>query len=366
MLTETIDILAETQPLPPWHTAAESGWTPAAAWRAVDVWDSERVLLIDYEGLHPHTLMARIRQAGGVMISMLVPLEPGAASQWDELRAGEEVPMPITGQPVADVLADLADAMRTSDLYWPRNDNDYFVDNRALAWSRCRDHLPAWPDPDWEEEKGLPDSERQRLVGEFTASAGRDDEVTRSLANLFLNYGEGYIRSGPLCWSPDEVMLFLTDWLPRKAVLDADQRQALPDTLRQWLTFALAHRSVDPRWITPVVEAVDANLDEFRGAFDDHTAWGPAKEIAAALSDRGVDFTDQQAVEEAMHALNAERLARRLTGELSQRTFTQNGRATTRYGDNQTYRMRIAWLRACWRPRPAGGYARPRAPLLGL
>jgi hypothetical protein len=30
-------------------------------------------------------------------------------------------------------------------------------------------------------------------------------------------------------------------------------------------------------------------------------------------NDLGVDLTDQQAVEEAIHALNAERLARRLT-----------------------------------------------------
>jgi hypothetical protein len=313
MLTETIGILAETQPLPPWRTAAEPGWTPVAAWRAVDVWDSERALLIDYDGLHPHTLMAHIRQVGGHIVSTLIILEPGTASRWDEVRADEEVPMPIAGQPVADVLAELADAMRTNDLYWPRNDGDHFADNRALAWSRCHDYLPAWPDPEWETPEGLTDSERHSLIDEFTTSTGRDDEMTRSLAGLFLDYGKICIRSGPLCWSPDEVMLFLTDWLPRKAILDADQRQAVPGALRQWLTFALTRRGVAPRWITPVVEAVDTHLDEFRDAFDDETAWGSAKQITAALSDRGVDLNDKQAVEEGMRMLNAERLARRLT-----------------------------------------------------
>ena len=218
--------------------------------------------------------------------------------------------MPITEQPVADVLTDLATALRTTDITWPRNDDDHFVSNRALAWSRCRDHLPDWPDV-----VSLPDAERRRLIDEFTTGSGRDDEVTRSLAGLFLDYGEGYIRSGPLCWSPSEVMLFLTDWLPRKGILDADERRALPEALRQWLTFALAQRGIDPQWISPVVEAVDTHLREFRDAFDDHTAWGPAKQVVAALSDRGVDLTDQQAVKEAIHALNAERLARRLTGE---------------------------------------------------
>lgn len=311
MLTGTIDILAETQPLPPWHTAAEPGWSPSAAWRAVDVWDSERVLLVDYDGPHPHTLMAQIRQTGGRLVGKLAVLEPGAASRWDQLRADEEVPMPIAGQPIADVLADLADALLITDITWPRNDDEDFVDHRAVAWSRCRDHLSE----DWTEPAGLSDNARRRLIDEFTASSGHDDEVTRSLAGLFLDYGDGYIRSGPLSWSPGEVMLFLTDWLPRKAILDAGQRQALPDALREWVTFALAQRGIGPRWITPVAEAVDTHLPEFRAAFDDHTAWGPAKEIAAVLAERGVDFTDQQAVEDTIHALNAERLARLLTDE---------------------------------------------------
>jgi hypothetical protein len=308
MLNETVDILAETQPLPPWH-AAEPDWIPTAAWRAVDVWDSEQVLLIDYDGPHPHTLMAQIYKTGGLLIGKLAVLEPGAADRWDQLRAEEEVPMPISKQPVADVLADLADALNITDITWPRNDDEDFVGSRALAWSRCREHFSF----DWNEPDGLPDSERHRLIGEFAASSRLDDEVSRSLADLFLDYGEGYIRSGPLYWSPGEVMLFLTDWLPRKAMLDAGQRQALPDVLRQWLTFALTQRGTDPQWITPVVEAVDTHVPEFRDAFDDRTAWGPAKEIAAALADRGVDLTDEQAVEEAIRALNAERLARRLT-----------------------------------------------------
>jgi hypothetical protein len=305
MLTETVDILAETQPLPAWHTTA--GWSAVAAWRAVDVWDSERVLFIEYDGPRPHTLMAQIYETGGLMIGKLAVLEPDAATQWDHMRDAEEVPMPITGRPVDDVLADLAGALRATDITWPRNDDEDFVDIRALAWSRCRDHLPGWPEQD-----RLPESERRRLIEDFTAGSGLDDEVTHSLADLLLDYGEGYIRSGPLCWSPGEVMLLLTDWLPRKAILDADQRSALPDVLRRWLTFALTQRDLDPRWITPVIEAVDTHLPGFREAFGDHTAWGPAKQIAAALTDRGVDLTDRQAVNDAVHALNAERLAQRL------------------------------------------------------
>ncbi|WP_210590368.1 hypothetical protein [Streptomyces sp. GESEQ-35] len=50
-------------------------------------------------------------------------------------------------------------------------------------------------------------------------------------------------------------------------------------------------------------------------AFDDHTAWGPAKETAAALAARGTDLTDRGAVDAGIRALNTERLAQRLTEE---------------------------------------------------
>ncbi len=305
MLTETVALLAETQPLPAWHPGA--AWTPAAAWRAVDVYDSERVLLIDYDGPHPHTLMAQLCQVGGLMIDTLAILQPGAATAWDQLREPTEVPMPIRHAAVADVLGDLAHALRTTDLTWPRNDDEDFLDNRALAWSRCRDHLPDWPD-----HTELPEPQRRQLIQDFATDSGRDDPVSRSLAELLVDYGEGYIGAGPLCWSPGEVMLLLTDWLPRKTILDADQRTTLPDVLRQWLRFALTQRGIDPDWIGPVVDAVDTYLPVFHDAFDDETTWGPAKQVAAALTERGVDLTDPNAVDDAIHQLNAEQLARRL------------------------------------------------------
>jgi hypothetical protein len=136
--------------------------------------------------------------------------------------------------------------------------------------------------------------------------------VSRSLAELLLDYGEGYIGAGPLCWSPGELMLLLTDWLPREAILDPDQGAALPDVLRRWLRFALIPTRHQPRLDRPVVDAVDTYLAVFEDAFDNETAWGPAKQVAAALIERGVDLTDPHAFDNAIHQLNAEQLAHRL------------------------------------------------------
>jgi hypothetical protein len=305
MLTGTIAILAQTQPEPSWSQAP--AWTPVTAWRAIDVWDSERVLFVDFDGAHPHTLMAQLCQVGGLMVEKLAVLQPGAATAWDDLRGADELPMPIRTAPVADVLAELAHALRLTDMTWPRNDDDDFLDNRALAWSRCHHHLPDWPEP-----VELSEQQRGCLIDDFVANTGLNDDVSRSLAELFLDYGAGYIGSGPLAWSPGEVMVLLTDWLPRKAVLDADQRTALPDVLRRWVHFALTQHGIDPHWIGPVVAAVDTHLPDFHNAFDDESSWGPAKQIANILTERGIDLADRRAIDNAIHELNAEQLARRL------------------------------------------------------
>jgi hypothetical protein len=306
MLDETLAILAETQPMPAWIGA--SGWTPVAAWRAVDVWESERVLFVEFDGPQPHTLMAQVGTVGGILVDRLGLLRAGAASLWDQFRDSDEAPMPLTAQPVEKVLAEFADALRWMDMTWPRQDGPDVVELRALAWARCRAYLPAGPD--WEP---LADEQRQRLVEDFVAAGGVPaDGVTRSLVDLFLDYGDGYITGGPLCWSPGTVELFLADWLPRKAVLDAQQRAELPETLRGWLRFALSRRGVDAEWIEPVVAAVDEFAPDFEESFDTEATWGPAKQILAELSRRGVDLTDEKEVERAMSQLNAERLADRL------------------------------------------------------
>lgn len=62
-----------------------------------------------------------------------------------------------------------------------------------------------------------------------------------------------------------------------------------------------------------MIEAVDDCREEFDEAFDDDSAWGPAKMLAGELERRGVDMTDRAAVDEAVNAVNAERLARMLS-----------------------------------------------------
>ncbi|MER7273472.1 hypothetical protein ABT369_03345 [Dactylosporangium sp. NPDC000244] len=300
LLDEAIDLLRQSQPAPPWLDAA---FVPVRALRAVDVYDSERVLFVEYG---THTLLAQILATGGTMVEKLYLSQSGAAEAWDRTREPGEVPMPLEEVPIDEALADLAGLLRHTDMIWPRHDDEDYVDLRALAWARSRAYLPEWP-----EFEPLAEGKRAELIEAFVGQT-TDSDAYRSLADLFLDYGDGYLNSRPLGWSPDAVAIFLADWLPRKAFLDADGRLALPDALRDWLRFALERRGVADEWITPVTAAVDMWLPQFEHAVDDETSWGPAKQIAAELKARGVDPRDSDAVDEVIGRLNAERIANRL------------------------------------------------------
>ena len=304
-LDEAFDVLSRNQPRPDWTDDPPP--TSTAGWRAEDVWGSRRVLFVEYADPRPYTLMAEILEVSGSTIQTLRILQAGAAQSWAE-RTDLEVPMPVVAMPASGVLAELARAMHRTDRTIPRPDDENFVALRALAWSRCRAHLST--DGRWEE---MPEQRREQLVTAYLAESGQPDtNTTRHLARLFLDYGLNYITTDALAWSPDRVWLFLTDWLPRKAMLDADDRRELPEALRRWVRFALDRRGVEDRWIEPVVAAVDEHLYEFEEAFGDPAGWGPAKALAAELERRGVDLSDRTAVENAIGALNAENLARRL------------------------------------------------------
>jgi hypothetical protein len=308
-LVDAVGRLSGTVVAPAWLD--EPAHRPVRAWRAVDVWDSEHVLFVDLDGPTPHTVMAATRHVGGTVLDTLGLLRPGAAQTWATYRGDDEPPMPIAEAGIEDVLGELASVLELTDLTWPRPDDEGVIETRAVAWLYCRDHL-ARTDP-----VDLDETQEQELLTAFAtrpdvAALDGEPESISYVASLCLDYGTGYMPTGHLCWSPAQVAYFLTDWLPRKTHLDAEDRQELPGVLRAWVRFALERRKVPEDWITPVVEAVDTCLPGFTDAVDDPSSWGPAKQLAARLEEMGVDLSDRAAVDGAIRSVNAENLARNL------------------------------------------------------
>jgi hypothetical protein len=131
------------------------------------------------------------------------------------------------------------------------------------------------------------------------------DDLTRALAELFVDFGDGGLPAGPLGWNPDSVEYFLTEWAPQMLELADDERAALPAALRHWVGFALDRRGLDAEWIEPVRAAVDEHAATFQEAYAREIERDEA-ELAAELAARGVDLTDEAAIEEALRLLEAE------------------------------------------------------------
>lgn len=303
-LDAALETLRQARPLPSW--ADDPDWTPVAAWRSMDVWGSERVLFVDFDGPQPHCLLAVVSETPARWVTELEILEPGSAPEFDEREAGEaETLLPVEAREIPEVLADLADALRGTDGLWPREDDPDYVELRAVAWGRARGYLAAEVEP-----VPMPEEEKRALVDEFVAGAPLPDaDLARALAELFVDFGDSYLPAGPLSWSPSAVEFFLVDWLPQTVELEPDERESIPEALRHWVEFALARRGVERRWIEPVLAAISEHVAAYEEALDNQPDWAPVEAVAGELAARGIDLADEVAVEEGLRQLEAEGLA---------------------------------------------------------
>jgi hypothetical protein len=314
---ETGDELTSALPagavLPDWAT--EPTPRPIRAWIAEDPWGASQSWFIHYDDPVPHVLLASAYHPGGTQVGVLTITDPEAPAAYDATTAEQPVPSPRRPIAPARALSQLREAVRTTDMLWPRVTEAEYVENRLLAWRRIEAYAEA--EPLLEErlsEDRLPDAERERLRASFVSAHG-DTEGAQFLTGVFLDYGAGYLAADPLAWSPGDVLMFMLDYVPRKVVLDDADRQALVPLLADWVAFALTERGTDQRWIEPVVEAVRRHDDEMQKALDDPS--GPARQFASWLEQSGIDPADTEAVELALGERNAAALARRLVTDVA-------------------------------------------------
>lgn len=286
-------------PAPKW---AGEPWHVAAAATAADPWDDDRVHLIRYDAPVPHTLLVSESRALGHWIDTLGVTDTDLIAEWGPQIYGDVI-RTIRERPVADVAADIAEALRMTGMTWPPQTDEDYLDSVALVRSRI-DQLDV-PDlqPDWEP---ISDEARQQLIADFLASIGLDvaDDDSVLVADCLVDYSDGYLGGDdPLAWSPMVPGLFL-DWMQRKVILDMSARARVPELLPAWVRFALTRRGVAEEHIELAVQCAKEDLEDV--VEDD---WSVAEEIGAQLLAQGVDLTDPDAVQAGMRLVNAQRLA---------------------------------------------------------
>ena len=163
------------------------------------------------------------------------------------------------------------------------------------------------------ESKELNDTDRDELLDEFVASPeaahliqdGADPELIGELAFHILNFSLGYVYGQRLRFSPVMVEIFCCSWAPRKALLDDEGLDVLPDVLRSWIEFVGHRRGIPDAAVDGALEAVERYEPTLRAESGDETNWGPAKLLARSLQAEGIDITDSKAVQSFIDRVNA-------------------------------------------------------------
>jgi hypothetical protein len=99
------------------------------------------------------------------------------------------------------------------------------------------------------------------------------------------------------------VEIFCLDWAPRKIGADEEAFALLPDVLAAWTQVGKLRGIPEPS-VAEAVEAVYGYAPEMIELSRDPGHWGPAKTIALAVHERGIDITDQAALDDFLAEVN--------------------------------------------------------------
>ena len=137
-------------------------------------------------------------------------------------------------------------------------------------------------------------------------SSGEDneDDVIEHLAHQILAFSLDYVLGTPLRFSPVMVEIFCLDWAPGKVAIDGDGFTLLPDVLAAWIRFVGRRRGIPEEAIAEAVDAAYEYAPEMIELSQDPEEWGPAKTLALGIQQRGIDPTDQAALDDFVDEVN--------------------------------------------------------------
>lgn len=307
-------LVADGQPDPAWY-AASRGLVPVAAGSlSEDHFDDGRTVLIEFAGpaYESHTIGVYVdRNMGGLAKDLLVGPPLAELQAQVAVNAGH----PDFGS-IRFERIDLEDARRraTRAMARTRMTVDPPVgEDVPVLWGLVLQRLNLFdgeipPVEAVDDDHDVASIEgRDRLLEAFFASPGSPerDDATVTIVAAAIDFAADYAGGDPTRWSPVVVELFMADWLPRKATFETETFARLPDVLRSWVRFAAGQRGVGAAATEDAVASVGRWEDELRTAVADQDRWGPAKTIAMAMQETGVDMTDQAAIDRFIAAYNA-------------------------------------------------------------
>ncbi len=304
---------------PPWSEALGAAQARRAVLIRDAVFDDAANVLVEFERPeHPSYAVGVLidHNLGGIAKDLLV------GSSIDEYReAMNRVPDEVagTGQLRFDEIELGEAAARCREALWrtehtldPQVSEDFKEQVAAVAA-----HVRSLPDDgETYEPAEISASERDAALDAFLASpeaephGDRDDLL--DVAMLAIDFGADHVdgEGRPLRWSPVVVELFMTWFLPRKVAREPEFfERAVPELLVAWVRHAGRTRGIPEAAIAEAAGAVEAFREEMVELAGDESTWGPAKALAAAAEEAGVDPSDEAALASFVDELNGRRAA---------------------------------------------------------
>jgi hypothetical protein len=158
----------------------------------------------------------------------------------------------------------------------------------------------------------MSEAAQDTLISEFLGSpeiegitgSRRVEDAVWHLANQILYFSRDYVRGTPLRFSPVMVEIFCLDWAPRKIAIDEDGFNLLADVLAAWIRFVGRRRAIPAESIDVAVQAAYEYAPEMIELSQDPASWGPGKTMSLAMTERGIDVTDQAALDRFVDEVN--------------------------------------------------------------
>ena len=296
---------------PRWAADLGGAQPTAAALMCEEAFDDGVSVMVEFTApnVETHTIGIYIdHNMGGLVKDVFL------AGPLSEVRSqmGRKAPNQV-GLAILDLDLDLAEARARAeaafdmlDHTWDPPVNEDVRPMRALIEARLRLLPEGFELPD--EYVEITPEERDALLEDFLSSPEgrrwRGDEDAEDVAQLAIDFGAGYNHGGPLRWSPVVVEIFMTSWLARKVTREPGYFARVPDVLRDWVKYAGRRQAVPAAPLREAVAAVKKYAEEMLDAVNDPEAWGPAKTLASAALDAGVDLTDPDEVERFIERYN--------------------------------------------------------------
>ncbi|MHB8681439.1 MAG: hypothetical protein ACYDA2_05010 [Acidimicrobiales bacterium] len=287
------------------------------AWLSYDPVDDDGVnVMVEFDGTAgPSTVGLYVDHNLGGMAKDAFVVPAGideVRAKLQESHSGDDEVVAYREITLEEAAARWREALVVTDVYLDppsSEDLDYL---RALIRSRLV-MLPDGEDVPAPEKVG--EDERDNLVSEFLESDEtvglwrvKDDygenETVERLSHQILTFGLDYVVGTPLRFSPVMVEMFCLDWAPRRIAMNGDAFTLLPDVLAAWIRFVGRRRELPDSSFREAVEAAYEYAPEMIELSQDPEAWGPAKTMALAIEQRGLDLTDQQALDDFVDEVN--------------------------------------------------------------